>query len=498
MNRSSSQDGVTLLASGISAVATSFAIYATAEQFVVTSFNRVLLEYLPGWFIATVIHRFGDFALEGSLLFSGVVLSVIVGAVALAGYRLGSKVVPANSLPAGFALSTLFVFVVLFVVVREVVPVIGPSIVGGAVVTLLGGFSAVVSTDDVSAQRRTLMKTIAGIGVFNVVAHALGLVRRSQTERAERELNDRAARLEAQHMVAQANESGFDVEGIKPPVTEIDDFYVVDINPSPPSIDPAEWQLSITGLVEEELVLDVDDVREPETVHRAKTIRCLSDDIDGQQMDTAIWTGSRLMDLIDDADPNGEYAMLYGADEYYYSIPLVDLEDALIAYGMNGWELPAEHGFPVRILVPDRWGKLQVKWLTEIEIIDAEAGGYWEERGWHGMGPVNSVTKIDRINRPGDHIQLCGHAYAGGRGVETVEVSIDGGETWEDATLGDALSDPDATRQWIYEWESDASDGEYEVYARTVDGEGTTQPEERTEPFPDGATGWPSRTIEPN
>ncbi|AXR82579.1 molybdopterin-dependent oxidoreductase [Natrarchaeobaculum sulfurireducens] len=484
---------IALLASGVSAVATSFAIYATSERFLVTSFNYIVLEFIPGWFISAVTQRFGELALELSMIFSGGVLSVILGALAVGGYTVAARFVPSYEEVGGFAVAALLIFVPAFLVVGVPGAVVPSAVVGAGVVTLFAVYPA--PAEEFNTDRRTLVKSASAVVAFNVVAHGLGLVRRSQTQRSERELQERAQLLEVEHLRSEAEDGELEAEGIKPVVTDVDDFFKVDINPSPPSLDSGSWSLSITGLVEEELELDLDDVRSEEVVHEYKAIRCLSDAIDGDQLDTAIWTGVKLEDILEDASPEGEYAMLYGADEYFYSIPLDDLEESVLAFGMNGLELPEAHGYPVRVLVPDRWGKLHVKWLTDIEIIDEEEGGYWEERGWQGMGPVNAVTKIDRINRPDDRVQIVGHAYAGGRGVETVEVSVDGGDEWNEATLSDPLPNPDTVRQWVYEVDAADVGGQAEIYARTIDGEGTTQPEEEADPYPDGATGWAHRSI---
>ncbi|AFZ74265.1 molybdopterin-dependent oxidoreductase [Natronobacterium gregoryi] len=491
---------VTLLAAGISSVATSFGIYATSERFLVSSFNRLVLEVLPGWFVSTFIQVLGDLALELSMLFSGAILSVVVGAVAVGGYRLGASIRPSSRELAGTVLAVALVFVVTYPVVGAASAVVLPAIVGGAVVA---GFDLALTsnepTGDVRSDRRVVVQAVGAVAAYNVVAHGLGFVRRSQTRRSERELQGQATRREAEHLVAEANDAGIDADGIKPLISEIGEFYRVDINPTPPTVDADAWNLSVTGLVDEELELEYDDIRGYETINQYKAIRCLSDGIDGEQLDTAVWTGCRMGDVLEDAgvQEDGEYAMVRGVDDYFYSIPLEDLADSLLAFGMNGMELPAGHGYPVRLLVPDRWGKLHVKWLTDVEIVGEEAGGYWEERGWNGMGPVNAVTKVDRINRPDDgRIQLVGHAYAGARGVEAVELSIDGGDSWEEATLSEPLPDPDTTRQWRYEIDPSADDPDsYDVYARTIDGEGTVQPEERTDPYPDGATGWAQRTV---
>lgn len=482
-----------IIASGVSAVATSFAIYATSEAFLVSSFNHLLLEVLPGAFVSSIIQQFGNLALELSLVFSGGALSVVLGLVAFFGFRLGIRLAPVYEPVAGFALAALLVLLPASLVVGSVAAVVPSALVGAGVLTLFATLPRSSTPTEFDADRRTVVTSAAAVVAFNVVAHALGLTRRDQ--RAERELQERATRLEAEHLVDTVEDHGLEGEGIKPLVAEVGDFFQVDINPSPPAIDADTWSLSVTGLVADEREFAYEDVLEMEPVHEYKAIRCLSDDIDGDELDMALWTGVRMGDLLAEVEPDGEYAMLTGADDYFYSIPLSDLEDSLLAFGMNGLELPAGHGYPMRVLVPDRWGKLHVKWLEEIEIIDAEEGGYWEERGWHGMGPVNAVTKIDRINRPGDRIQIVGHAYAGARGVDTVEVSIDGGDTWEDAELSEPLPDPDTIRQWRYEIDPDDEAEGFEIAARTVDGDGTVEPEERTDPFPDGATGWATRSI---
>jgi len=484
-------NAIVLFAGGVSAVATSFAVYATSALFLVSSFNRIILEYLPGWFVSSVIQRFGGLALEMSMLFSGVVLSIALGAVAFAGYALGRRISPSRGRLVGGGLAACSLFVAAFAIVRIPTAVVAPAVVGAVVVASLADRSP--KSDGTNVGRRSAIRALGAVAAFNVAAHAVGLFRRDQTQRAEQQLQQRAARVQAEHMISEARDIELDADGIKPLIAEIGEFYRVDINPSPPSVDADTWQLSVGGLVDEELEVSYEDLQQYDVVHRYKTIRCLSDDIDGESMDMAVWTGCRIGDILEAAGTDGEYAMLYGADDYWYSLPLSDLEDAVLAYGMNGSELPQAHGYPVRLLVPDRWGKLHVKWLTDIEIIPEHESGYWEEQGWHGMGPVNAVTKIDRINRPSGRIQVCGHAYAGGRGVETVEVSIDGGETWDEASLSQPLPDDDTIRQWVYEFDPDRE--RHELYARTVDGEGKTQPEERNGPFPNGATGWVNRTL---
>jgi len=84
---------------------------------------------------------------------------------------------------------------------------------------------------------------------------------------------------------------------------------------------------------------------------------------------------------------------------------------------------------------PGHWGEINVKWLTEIEVLDRESTGYWENGGT-GLDWANTVAKLWGVNRLGDgRIQVGGHAYAGTRGIKTVEVSTDGGDNWTEAAL---------------------------------------------------------------
>jgi hypothetical protein len=118
---------------------------------------------------------------------------------------------------------------------------------------------------------------------------------------------------------------------------------------------------------------------------------------------------------------------------------------------------------------------------------------YWEQRGWHGTVPVNTVAKLwSDTTLENGRVEVAGHAYAGTRGIKRVEVSTDGGNTWQDADLSAPLPGEDVWRQWRHEFNPD---GTHEVVVRAIDGEGTLQPEDRSESFPSGATGWVRKTI---
>ncbi|MFB6197129.1 MAG: sulfite oxidase, partial [Halobacteriaceae archaeon] len=118
---------------------------------------------------------------------------------------------------------------------------------------------------------------------------------------------------------------------------------------------------------------------------------------------------------------------------------------------------------------------------------------YWEKRGWHGTGPVNTVAKLWAVDQQDDQIKIGGYAYAGTRGIQAVEVSVDGGDTWEKATLGPQLEGVDVWRQWTFQWRPTRN--HHEVTVRAIDGKGNLQPREESQPYPSGATGWVTQTI---
>ena len=135
------------------------------------------------------------------------------------------------------------------------------------------------------------------------------------------------------------------------------------------------------------------------------------------------------------------------------------------------------------------------KWLTEIELTNRGFDAYWIQRGWAKEGLIKTQSRIDTVE-PGATLQtgtipIGGVAWAPTRGIERVEVSTDGGETWNDACLAVQL-DVDAWRQYVYDW--DAEPGEYVLKVRATDGEGETQTEEEAAPIPAGATGY--HTVE--
>jgi DMSO/TMAO reductase YedYZ molybdopterin-dependent catalytic subunit len=157
---------------------------------------------------------------------------------------------------------------------------------------------------------------------------------------------------------------------------------------------------------------------------------------------------------------------------------------------MNGAELSTRHGFPLRALIPGRYGEENPKWLTRVELTDHFIGGLYADQGWYN-GPLHTVTRIDRPSgkvAAGHSIEIGGISFAGNRGIEKVEASVDGGITWHVAQLQPPLSQ-DSWVLWTWQW-MPLLPGKYTLTARATDGTGALQTSRKQGTVPDGSTGY--------
>jgi hypothetical protein len=161
---------------------------------------------------------------------------------------------------------------------------------------------------------------------------------------------------------------------------------------------------------------------------------------------------------------------------------------------MNDEPLPPEHGYPARLIVPGLFGYVSAtKWLSELELTTWESfDGYWVPLGWAKEGPILTQSRIDtpRGSVAAGRVPIAGVAWAPDRGIDKVEVAIDG--TWHEADLSTPISDATWV-QWVHAWE--ATPGEHRLSVRATDGTGALQEEIPSRPAPDGARGWHSVTI---
>jgi hypothetical protein len=175
----------------------------------------------------------------------------------------------------------------------------------------------------------------------------------------------------------------------------------------------------------------------------------------------------------------------------------MDGRDALLAVAMNGTPLPVAHGFPARLVVPGLYGYVSAcKWITDIKVTTwAGEYAYWATRGWSQRGPIKTESRIEVPNgsatvRAG-RTPVAGVAWAQHKGIEAVEVRVDGGD-WHQARLA-AVPGIDTWRQWVWEW--DATRGDHVIEARATDKTGYTQTSALAPPPPNGATGYPTVNV---
>jgi hypothetical protein len=185
---------------------------------------------------------------------------------------------------------------------------------------------------------------------------------------------------------------------------------------------------------------------------------------------------------------------LHAEDDYSDSIPLEKAmsDDVILAYELNGEPLPDDHGYPLRLVVPGIYGMKHVKWINRVELVPETYMGYWQERGWSYEAPVLTMSKIvtpfEQSTLPIDRPSLVGGvAFSGDRGISRVEISLDGGQTWVDANVEEALSESSWVR-WSHEWTPD-DELSTVIVARAYEGDGTPQIEEEQSALPDGSTG---------
>jgi DMSO/TMAO reductase YedYZ molybdopterin-dependent catalytic subunit len=268
------------------------------------------------------------------------------------------------------------------------------------------------------------------------------------------------------------------------PITPNDLFYCVTKNVIDPRVNIDVWHLEIVGLVQNPATWRFQDLVGFEPTTQETTLMCISNGLDAGLISNAVWKGLPLRDLLDQAGvlSGAARVRLQGVDNYADTIPLEKAMEptTLLAYEMNGMPLPDRHGYPLRMIVPGYFGEKNVKWLTRVEVTDANAKGFYEAQGWGPdfIVPTRSRTDVPdnwssfSLGKLSGPIEVKGIAYGGDRGVSRVELSFDG-QTWNDAEIyysGGKLG----WSLWKAQW-TPAAAGDYMVVVRATDGEGHVQ-----------------------
>lgn len=280
------------------------------------------------------------------------------------------------------------------------------------------------------------------------------------------------------------------------PITPIEKFYTVTKNVVDPRVDVARWRFGIGGAVGSERSWSLPELLAMPQSTQETTLMCISNGVGDGLESNAMWTGVPLADLLGPAGVSGAAVevLLTAVDGYSDTFSIEKALDptTLLAFRMNGEELPQRHGYPARLVVPGLFGEKNLKWITDVTVVTEEAKGFYETQGW---GPNFEVPNRSRFTslRSGDTVRagevtvLSGTALGGNRGVSRVEVSLDGTLTWTDARItypGTRLT----WALWSHDWRPAAA-GPVQLAVRITDGTGQVQTAEERGVVPMGATG---------
>jgi sulfane dehydrogenase subunit SoxC len=312
-----------------------------------------------------------------------------------------------------------------------------------------------------------------------------------------------------------ARNHGLPLEALRHEITPPGLHYLL-IHYDIPAVDPTTFRLEIDGAVERPMSLSLEDVMGRKRVAEPITFECagngralleprpLSQPWLTEAVGTAVWTGTPLAPLLDEAGVSqNAIELLFSAldrgieggvaQAYQRAIAVDEARDGLLAYEMNGAPLPPQHGFPLRLVVPGWYGMQNVKWLAKITVLEEPFGGYQNAVGYRMYSadgqPGEPVTRMlprslmvppgvpefmtrERQLEPGP-VTLTGRAWSGHGPIERVEVSTDGGSTFDAAVLEAPLA-PNAWRGWSFDW--NATPGEHVLSSRATDAAGNTQP----------------------
>jgi len=305
------------------------------------------------------------------------------------------------------------------------------------------------------------------------------------------------------------NSRAFNFAALNQWITPNDEFFVRS-HFGVPKIAAASFVMKITGMVERERRFTLDELARLPAQENIVTLECAGNLVGWGGVSNARWTGVRLADVLKAAGVRAEAreVVLIGADggseqeaggieldAYARSIPISKALDdhTLLVFKMNGERLPDSHGGPLRALVAGWYGMDSVKWLKQIIVAREPFAGFYQSRRYYEArrvgdtttrGPLGAMRLKSQIARPINEARLAlapttifGAAWCGDAEIARVEVTTDGGRTWQEAKPG-ADRAPQAWRLWSFEWQP-ATAGKYVIAVRAYDTKGRAQPAER-------------------
>ncbi len=353
-------------------------------------------------------------------------------------------------------------------------------------------------------RRHFLVKLGGSAAAITVVGALVGEFAESRRKESAMMAASKPIRWSATRPLPNAAAAVKPAPGTRPEFTSLENHYRIDINAIPPKVDEQRWRLKTTGLVEQPLSLTLEQLRGYEPMHQFVTLSCISNPVGGDLIGTTRWTGVSLQRLLPDLrlQPTATHLKIRSADEFFEVVALDAVkadERIMLTYAWDGVPLRREHGFPLRIYIPDVHGMKQPKWIESIEFTDHWEPGFWVVRGWNKVAQMHATSVIDTVavdmtiigTDKRKLVPIGGMAHAGDRGISKVEVQVDSGP-WEEALIRTPLSQLTWVL-WRYDWPF--RPGKHTFTVRCYDGNGTLQIAAPSPPEPDGATGLSSRSV---
>jgi hypothetical protein len=283
-------------------------------------------------------------------------------------------------------------------------------------------------------------------------------------------------------------------------ITANKDYFVTRIGEAP-TVDGGTFHLDITGLVKTPRSFSLHDLMALPLVELPLTIECIGNSQNGDLVSTAIWKGFRLYDLLLSLglDSGATGVKYLCADGYYasHTMDQIKNDNVIGALFMNGDTIPAEQGFPLRILVPGYYGVKQPAWVVSIEVSGQPLSDYWGDRGWDVSPPMAIDSKIffpssGNAIASGDTLAIGGAAFGGTR-VAKVEITTDGGLTWKQAEIVKSI---DSDNVWVF-WLAKLlllQPGTVQINVRATDIHGASQPAADSS-YTNGSNEWSGVTV---
>ena len=466
-----------------------------------TSVGTAIINLTPGPVKEWAIQTFGT---SDKTFLTVMVVVVVLALVSVAAIWERSRI-PLGSLAiaAGAVAGSAAVLARPGAGLADVIPTLLGAVCGIAVLRHLTAAPAPGGSPDPGRRRSLQTLAFAGLGALSGAGGAV-LTRSRNSVAGDREtFAVPEVASPAPPIPPDVQPTGSAGIGLPSFITSNADFYRIDTALSVPQLARADWKLRIHGMVDREVTYSFADLKQFEVVERAVTLTCVSNPVGGNLISNAMWTGYRVRDLLGRCGihPDADMVLSTSVDGFTAGTPVEALtgdREALLAVAMNGVPLPTEHGYPARLVVPGLYGFVSAtKWVVDLELTRFDrAQAYWTKLGWSAQGPIKTESRIDVPRNgqrlPAGPVTIGGVAWAQHRGIKAVEVRIDDGP-WRPARLGAAYSN-DTWRLWTFEWQ--AAPGGHTVTARATDGTGAVQTGDVAPPPPDGATGWPSISVE--